>query len=258
MLLNVTDGLQVSVWVSSAPIPHRPPARPVGHLRSSPSPIGGSSAILRRLPEEGCILGQLHVLPSVLLHNLKDVERKQRGGSNREVGGLTWAGDGTTRGEEVHGKNNTTEEEISGGNLWGASCQTVSWRRPRCGEEEEGGGVEHIHLSSSSFPQSFGVRHEWRRGWESPLAALSNMCEFMQIHMKPEPKMFPVSARREKNQRTQPLNTRSVHPNFILTGRRGTSCSSHILHTIKISLKIQHCDVNNKQVQNSKLLSNKH
>lgn len=203
MLLNVTDGLQVSVWVSSAPIPrqppHRPPARPVGHLRSSPSPIGGSSAILRRLPEEGCILGQLHVLPSVLLHNLKDVERKQRGGSNREVGGLTWAGDGTTRGEEVHGKNNTTEEEISGGNLWGASCQTVSWRRPRCGEEEEGGGVERIHLSSSSFPQSFGVRHEWRRGWESPLAALSNVWVYANPHETWAEDVSSFSSSREKS-----------------------------------------------------------
>lgn len=120
---------------------------------------------------------------------------------------------------------------------------------------EEGLSVYIYHPRASHNPlecdmnDGGGGKVPWQR---------SLTCEFMQIHMKPEPKMFPVSARREKNQRTQPLNTRSVHPNFILTGRRGTSCSSHILHTIKISLKIQHCDVNNKQVQNSKLLSNKH
>lgn len=57
--------------------------RTLGHIES-----------WRHLPEEKCILGQLHVLPSVLLHNLKDVERKERRGSNRErrvggEGGLT-------------------------------------------------------------------------------------------------------------------------------------------------------------------------
>lgn len=56
--------------------------RKIGHIES-----------WKHLPEEGCILGQLHVLPSVLLHNLKDVERKEEEGpTGRERGGQEGGG----------------------------------------------------------------------------------------------------------------------------------------------------------------------
>lgn len=49
------------------------------------------------------------------------------------------------------------------------SFQGEPLRRTRR-EGEEGGKGENIHLSSSRFPQSFVVPHEWRQGWESPPA----------------------------------------------------------------------------------------
>lgn len=62
-------------------------------------------------------------------------------------------------------------------------------------------------------------------GWGIPPAVLANMCEFMQIHIKPE--LFKlVDTLREKN-----LKNVKSQLNFILTGTTWTSCK-HV-HFIK-------------------------
>lgn len=45
-------------------------------------------------------------------------------------------------------------------------------------EGEEGGKGENIHLSSSRFPQSFVVPHEWHQGWGSP-PTLQHECRYV-------------------------------------------------------------------------------
>lgn len=88
-LLKVTDGVLLQVWSVSLPAESATFDR---ILCVSYGRKLGRIERRRHVPEETCILGRLHVLPSVLLHNSGDAERKQRGGRTWGVN-LSWRWD---------------------------------------------------------------------------------------------------------------------------------------------------------------------
>lgn len=88
------------------------------------------------LPEEWCILGQLHVLPSVWLHNLKDV------GGRINLRGR-WDHRGVGKGEE--GSGGVRKKKVS---FQGEPLRRVSVR----GRKEERGRIYIYHPHASHNP----------------------------------------------------------------------------------------------------------
>lgn len=198
-----------------------PPPSPVGRLRSDPRRRWrrklGHIESWRRLPEEGCILGQLHVLPSVLLHNSKDVERRERGGSNRERGEdrrgrINLSGDhGGDGGQVVHKKiqkkkkfqQETCEEHRANAEL-------------REEEEEESVYIHHPRAShnplsatwmTAGVGKSPGSQHVW---------VYAN-CHETRADFK------LIGTTRQKHVKS------IFHLSFILTGSSSTSCTHNPL-----------------------------